>query len=92
MSLLEASKCSDSVSSGVLTGDLAVAASYFQGVPLLAGAVVRPHAVDTQLAAHSCTCTFVDILAGGTVLLQEEPSGAGTALCTHPGREESRVM
>lgn len=69
-----------------------MAASWFHGVPLLAGAVVRPLAVDTQLAAHSRARTFVDILAGGTVLLQAEPSGAGTALCTHPGREESRVM
>lgn len=69
-----------------------MAASWFHHETLLAGAVIRPNAVDTQLAAHSLTRTFVHILAGSTVLLQAEASGAATALCTQPGGEESRVM
>lgn len=52
-----------------LTRDLAVVASWFHGVPQLAGTVVRPQTVDTQLATHSHTRTFINILAGGTVFL-----------------------
>lgn len=69
-----------------------MAASWFHDEPLLASTVIRPNAVDTQMAAHSLTRTFVHILASGAVLLQAEAGSADTALCTQPGREESRVM